>query len=566
MNMPIRKNRDFFIIAVIFAAAFFMRMGYVFQDSRFPLTEYLLSSPVFDQYGYNNRALFIASGNWLGGADVFSKEPLYSYFLAVIYKIFGYNHQAVYLIQALLTSIGVILVFKVSSRVFNKVSGFIASLIFAFYSVSIYYDAVILRESFITFLNLFLFYLILKARGTGKIFLWLVSGIVLGLSVITRQNILFPFVLLFIFIHLKGTGRAFRTSLVFTAGVFLVLFPVLIRNYIVSDYQKTGISKEINAFWVGNLHDSSGVDVVWSDEYHRLNNASEGNILKMSGLFFNEVRKRPNGYMKLYLRKIRMFFNGYEAPSNTNYYLYREEFPTLLRWPLFDFRIVGCLGLLGLFLSLFRVEKPLLSYVFISVLSFSVILFHIQARFRLPSVPFFIMFGSYAVSVFLENMKNRRFYRLAFMFVFLALLYVFFRPDLTYSGYREKGDKIRSIDRTNLALAYINEYEKTGRHDSLEKALKQCGLAMNREEESGDMPYLIKGYICFLKGDYDSSENMYKKALIYDNKNPFLYNELAGVYYTRKSYAQADICIKRGLALSPGNKLFEKNMRLLEIR
>jgi len=60
------------------------------------LTEFLVGSNTFDQYDFDKKALSIASGNWLGGSEVFGKEPLYYYFLAVIYNLFGYSHLAVW--------------------------------------------------------------------------------------------------------------------------------------------------------------------------------------------------------------------------------------------------------------------------------------------------------------------------------------------------------------------------------------------------------------------------------------------------------------------------------------
>ena len=123
MSIATKSKSERFVF-FIFLAAFLVRMIYVFQVLQFPLTEYLVSSNTFDQHGFDNRALFIVSGNWLGGSEVFVKEPLYPYFLALIYRTFGYSHFAVYLMQSLLTSIGVLLLYKISPspqrRIFVK--------------------------------------------------------------------------------------------------------------------------------------------------------------------------------------------------------------------------------------------------------------------------------------------------------------------------------------------------------------------------------------------------------------------------------------------------------------
>lgn len=561
MSIISERRKEIFIF-FIFLAAFSIRIIYILQVLKYPLTEYLVTSNTFDQHGFDRQAISIASGNWAGGGDVFGKEPLYPYFLAVIYRLFGYNHFFIYIVQALLTSIGVVLLYKISSRIFNSAAGYIAAFILAFYAISIYYDALLLRESFITFLNILLFYLLIESQRHNKGFLWFISGVVLGFSALTRHNMLLPFIVCFILFPPKDVGNFVKNTLVFIAGVFVVLLPVVVRNYIVSDHKVIGISTEVNAFWVGNTYNASGVDVVWSPEYHAMADKSGGDIKKIAYVFFSEIKKRPKEYLHLYFRKIWMFFNAYEAPSNTNYYLYREEFPTILRWPLLNFRIVCALGITGVLLSLSMARKPYLAYIFIIVLSVSVILFHIQSRFRLTAVPFFIIFASYAVYFIFDKIKKKDILKSLAIAALVVCLYVVLKPDLTYAGFRKEGEKIRPIDRTNLALAYIDDYERHHREEDLELALKQCDLAIKIEKFSS-VPHTIEGYVFLLENRYVDSLKEYKTALIYENRSPFLYNELAGVYYSQKSYKKAFVYIKRALKLFPWNKIFKKNLEML---
>ena len=132
MNMDFKNNAGS-ITFFIFIAALAARILYIFQILQFPLTEYLVKSGAFDQYTYNTSAIKILSGSWIG-SEVFDKEPLYPYFLAVIYKIFGYNHIPVYVIQALLSSLGALCLYKIAATIFNRMTGYIAGFIFAFYS------------------------------------------------------------------------------------------------------------------------------------------------------------------------------------------------------------------------------------------------------------------------------------------------------------------------------------------------------------------------------------------------------------------------------------------------
>jgi len=553
-------------IIFIFLAALSIRLLYIFQILGFPLTEYIVKSDVFDQYTYNTSAMKILSGGWIG-SEVFGKEPLYPYFLAVIYKIFGYSHIAVYIMQAILTSLGVLFLYRIADLLFNRTAGYIAAFILAFYSLSIYYDAFLLRESFITSLNIFLLYLILKADRKNRPGAWFLAGIALGFLMLARHNILLPFVLIYIFFIKKTVKLAamYKYALMLIAGFFMLIIPVLIRNYAVSDYKYIGISKEVNAFWAGNNPASSGVDVDWSMEYNHLNNRAGGSIKKTTIVFFNELKNNPRTYALLYLRKIWMFFNSYEAPSNTNYYLYRNEFPTVLRWPLFNFQFICALSLMGIFLSFFAKPKPYIAYIVISVLSVSVILFHIQDRFRLPAVPFFIIFASYSIYYIMEKIINRSYLKTSIAIIISLFLFIMIRPDLTYAGFRPEQDKVRVIDRTNLALAYVDNYMKYRDNSDLEKALKQCNIAV-KEERGYFIAYSIKGRIYFLENRLADSAEEYRKALLYNSRNPFLYNDLAGVYCEQKDYRKALLYAKRALRLFPENKIFENNISLIPER
>jgi len=564
MNTAIKKDTDWTAL-FIFLASFSIRAIYILQIHKFPFTEYLTNSSTFDMNVFEKQALYIASGNWLGVKGVFYIEPFYPYFLALIYKIIGYSHMGVYIIQALLTSIGAILLYKIASRLLNRPAGIIAAFIFSFYSMSIYYDAFVLRESLNTFLYISIFYLTLKASVSRKGIDWFSAGVALGLSMLVRQNILLPFILAFIPFTIKPLRKAALCAAIFLSAFFIAISPAVIKNYLASDHKTIEISRGKGAFWVGNTYNVSGAELNWTQEYYDMEAKSQGSLKKIMNLFINEIKNRPREYARLYIRKVWMFFNGYEVPSNTNYYLYREEFPSILRLPLFNFRLISGLGILGVLISLFAKQRPNLAYIFIVVLSFSVILFNIQARYRLASVPFFIIFSSYSVYTIFDRFR-RRHYQWALLLTALSIFfYIIMEPDLTYHGFRKQGEYVRAIDRINLALCYLDEYHKgKDRNPSLlDRAMRQCNLAIEHEKRNADS-YHVRGYVFLLKKNCRDSIANLKMGIIFQNRNPFLYNELGGAYYADNDYKRALIAAARASRLLPGNKIFEKNLSLLK--
>ena len=95
-------------------------------------------------------------------------------------------------------------------------------------------------------------------------------------------------------------------------------------------------------------------------------------------------------------RKAALFWWGYEAPQNMNYYFIRE-FSPVLRLPLVTFWFVAPLAWLGLWWSRHRCREllPLTS----AVLAYYVItiLFLITARYRIPIVPALMPFAAFAL-------------------------------------------------------------------------------------------------------------------------------------------------------------------------
>ncbi|NQT46812.1 MAG: glycosyltransferase family 39 protein [Candidatus Omnitrophica bacterium] len=450
------KNRTIIILSLIFLLAFTLRVAYVTQVKAHPLSEDVFESDAFDQYRFDTLAKEISSGAWGGTDRPFQYEPLYSYFLAISYKLFGYNHFTPRIIQAFIGSILIFLMYLLTKEIFGRGAGFVAAFITAFYGIFVFYNGVLLRASLLVFLNVLVVFLLLLARRKRKPFLWFLAGSVLGLSILTRTNMLLPFVLFWILFAIKEVSFKKRVTFVlfFLLGSFIVILPASYHNYKTSG-KFMPVSTDYTAFWVGNVHDGIGVDLIYTDIYHKMVEASGNNTARMVKLFIEEIKEYPAEMQQLYLRKLRMFFNGYEVPANLNYYLFKE-WPSILQRPFFNFTFISPLAILGIFLSL-KTKRETLLYIFFFVLSGSVILFHIQARYRLPVVPFFIIFASYAVVWLIRQLRCRKWGYIFMSTVVLVSLYSFVKPDPTYGLSYKANDLIRDTDYSMAAHSYFNK-------------------------------------------------------------------------------------------------------------
>lgn len=81
---------------------------------------------VMDSEEYDRWAGEIAEGDWLG-SEVFFQVPLYPYFLAVVYTLFGHSLDAVYLIQIVLSLLGIYALYRAGKKIAGEKVGLVAA-------------------------------------------------------------------------------------------------------------------------------------------------------------------------------------------------------------------------------------------------------------------------------------------------------------------------------------------------------------------------------------------------------------------------------------------------------
>jgi len=100
-----QKDGNFLIF--IFVFSFILRLIYLLEIKDNPHFYNLTLDPLY----HDSWAKQVAGGDWIGN-QVFFRAPFYPYFLAVLYKIFGHHLFLVRLIQHLIGSLSVVLIFS----------------------------------------------------------------------------------------------------------------------------------------------------------------------------------------------------------------------------------------------------------------------------------------------------------------------------------------------------------------------------------------------------------------------------------------------------------------------
>ncbi len=448
--------------AVIFACALLLRVIYTLEIRYTPFFQTL----GLDAKYYDRWAREIAGGT--APREAFFMTPLYPYFLAAIYRLFGRDLLLIRMIQAGLGSLSAVLVYLLGKEVFDRKVGILAGLVAAAYGALIFYDGSIILTPLLVLLNLVALFLLVRADATGKPQLYALSGVALGLSAIGRAAVLVfvPAALLWVWF---GPGRRTRrdgetagkrrdeggrrparpggrrlvtsgrwspavAAGLLLLGVLVVLMPVTIRNFVVSrDFVLVTSNGGLN-FYIGNSEISSGsyalppgLDIVNDPDGKTLAEEALGRELapsEVSSYWYGRARafisENPGRWMKLLVRKLSWATSSYELPQLENYY-FQSRYSRLLSFPLPGFAFLAPLGLLGLGLTLRRRRSFLLS-LFFAIYVLSVVAFFVLARYRLPAVPVLIIGASYAVFEFVRLVRGGEWRSLVVPVVALVVL------------------------------------------------------------------------------------------------------------------------------------------------
>ena len=396
----VQLRREEAILWAILIAALGVRLTYLYQAVDTPLFDVLLIDSEF----YDRRARAIVAGDWLGDRPFFM-NPFYSYFLAVIYALFGAEYWWVGLVQAALGTGSCYLIYALGRKLWSAQIGLLAAGMAAIYQPYIFYDGALLTAAPITFLNLAALYCLAHAQGAAR-WLW-GAGLLLGLSATAR-----PMILLFVaavagWFVAQGGRRGWRQWGLVVVGCGLVVGAVACRNYLVGgEWLLTTSSAGMN-FYVGNHSEANGiysqVDFLPSAEPdlereafireaevrtgQELTPAQASRYWLVAGLRF--AVENPLAYLVLQGRKLYMFWNGVEAQNNLSLYLARDFVP-LLRWCVLGWGLVAPLAVVGWATSR---RSSLLDLYLASYLA-ACLLFFTSSEYRLPVVPVILLYAA----------------------------------------------------------------------------------------------------------------------------------------------------------------------------
>lgn len=426
------RERIGLLVLLLFAVG--LRLGVMLQfEAQHPLAD----TPVIDERSYVEwGARIAAEGEWLGD-EVFFQEPLYPYFIGVVYSIFGEGLTTLRVLQCLLGGLTTFLLWLLGRRVFGRLEGWVAGAAFAVYPPALLLPCLLLKPNL--FLPIFAGFLLLllgnvdrdaQPDADGRHWRrWLYGGVLGGLGALLRGNqlILLPVFALWPLLRggVRGLARSWRASFAFVVGVGLVLAPVMMRNgYVGGVYALTTSGAGTNVYGGNNADNPWGVatEFDWvrgipqyeaNDWRHEAERRLGFDLDpgRVSHYWMDQVvrsmKADPALHARIFWNKLRLALNGYEVPDNHHLGWDARYVPLLqLPWP--DFHVFGGLGLAGLALCALRRRlsgaRLELALTFVAYTG-TIVLTVMSMRARLPLVVALFPFTGYFVAELVRSWK-----------------------------------------------------------------------------------------------------------------------------------------------------------------
>lgn len=472
-------------LGLILAASLVLGLVCVFQYAKSPY----FSRPILDEESYVQWAREIAAGAWLGGR-VFYQDPLYPYFLAVVFKIFGESFLLVRLLQVALGVASVGLVFWTGSLIFGNRAGLLAAGMMALTGSLHFFELQLEKGTLVVFLSALACALGAAAgKNPRSKLVWLAAGGALGLLTMLRGNFLLvlPFLLAWAFLIERSDPRPARLAraALLAAGLAAVLGPVALRNYAVGKELVITTSQGGPNFFIGNNDRADGCYVVLpfvrpepryeAQDFQAEAERRSGHELssaQVSRFWFKEgltwIAAHPRRAFWLTLHKSRLLIHQFEVPDNHNFYLTRDVFVPALWAGFLGFGLLWGPALLGIFLRVRREPAAQFPALFALLYALSIIPFFILDRYRLALLPSLCVFAAGFFFLIMEKRSSRENRKLPGVAGLLAVsLLLGFWPT-------RESQAPRAFDEYNLGNTYLD----AGRPLDALRWYDQAGQAM----------------------------------------------------------------------------------------
>ncbi|MHC4617686.1 MAG: tetratricopeptide repeat protein [Planctomycetota bacterium] len=575
---------------LIFLLAVLVRGAYLYNSRDNPT----FRTPVVDSMTYDVLARNLAKGEPMT-ERFFWQQFFYPFLLSVVYFFTRSSIVFVKLLQVVLGAVTCVLTYRLGKKIFGRAAGTLAGLMAALYGPLVFFDCELLAAGWATFWAALLILLFLKTAEEKSAGMCVVLGLCGALSVITRPNFI-PFFgassvwLIVVWLRAKAAVKKVAVGVLgIVAGFLAVTVPVAVQNYRVTGcFSFLPGTGGLNLY-IGNNPEFEAVSIRPGLEWQRVVDLPLNEGLRspkeQQGFFyaktFEYMRTKPTSFLKGLLHKATEFFSSREMPGNIDVYLFTKwsRLLGLLTWKVdgfgFPFGVLLPLALLGI--PLYRRQAPVPLVLFIVLYPASVILTHVEARYRMPViVPMCVLAGGGLVKI-AELVRAKRWPSVAaasLSCIGLGLLcsiagpfysekHIDYEAELYYGlgGSLEKRERMdEAIQAYSKAAGLRGDYVEAHHNVGLllmkrrraPEAVMHLNKALKLEPGNSNLHRdLAMGL--FMQGRVQDAIAHYYKAVEIDPQNGSAHNHLGLALQSQRRLVEAAKHYRRALQIEPDN-------------
>jgi hypothetical protein len=534
-----------------------------------------------DMHFYNDWAQRILHGE-LTDHLAFYGLPLYAYFLAILYKIFGYSPFVPGFLQACLDAGTAVILYQTALRVFHtarfdesrppqgrlwtfvtqkraEIIGVISALGWAFFVPAQAYSVVLMPSAWLVFVFWIVVWRIVRNDRAPSLFESACFGLLIGVTAMGTATILFllPLILAALLRRPDAMAQFRRRRIIpgmtlLFAGVAAGTSPCWVHNYFIArDPVFLSAHSGIN-LWIGNnpaangypnfppgLH--AGQAAMLRDSINGAE-AATGRSLKRSEVsaYWSEkakayIRERPRDWLKLLAIKARNFWNAFQYDDLSVITNLREQGIIL---PGLMFGFLAALAIPGVLLALPLAPKS--RWIFAAVLLHmtSLLAVFVTERYRMAAVPGLILFGAFGLTIFWMSCATGNWRNVA---IYLAFLFF----SALFVGLPQRDPSLWALDSYNSGWQALES-------ENLTLAEKKLGLAYTYVPDNPETNFAL-GNLRLAQGNTATAKSFYYATLIFDPEHKGALNNL-GVLALQENHAEeAEDWFRKALAQDPRN-------------
>ena len=525
-----------------------IRLIYILQSAN---NSPFFYNPSIDALYHHLLAVDFARGNFEITGPFF-RAPLYPLFLGSTYALFGVNIFVASLAGHLMGLVIIFLIFIIGHRYFNLATGIIASVIYIFYYPALYFEGQLLVDTLFSLCVLLSVYFLLRgSEGSIKPLSIYLAALFLGMAAITRANILLLFLPAAIWLYFRK--RNFKIAFLFWAVAFIPILPVAAVNYFIGDDAVLIASQGGINFYIGSNKDADGMTanmpefgVTWEYDDCKFYAEKQGGIrpLKPSQVSSFYLKRGLSYIMNdtgeallLFFKKIYLSLNNFEVSNNQNIYFSRQ-FSSISKAAFIPFSLILGLAVMGKILGGITRKEQLLLWIVAASIWFTMVLFFVTSRFRLPIMPYLTIFAGYGISQLYNSFRQGRFRQSSKAMI--AGVIAFGLSITNFAG----------LDKTDFAQAYFNLGNIYLRNGEWEKARAEYARAISSNERVS-IARLNIGNLFFYGGEYDSAAYYYTEEIRYHPNESRAYLNLSTIELLKQNYESAGDLARKALEAKP---------------